>query len=115
MKYRENRRRPVNPFEAERNIYQHARQSIEGNQHGLAAQLAADFGPYNFDVANGKSAEGVVVLNRGNHRRVYAIDFRKVVKVGDDAVSLAIAIVENFFAELGVLVPGVRGSSSGSR
>jgi len=37
VKYRQNRRRSVNPLEPEGNIYQHARQSIEGNSDGLIA------------------------------------------------------------------------------
>src|SRR5215831_14850208 len=35
---------PVNPLESEGNIYQHARQSIEGNQNRLATELSAHFG-----------------------------------------------------------------------
>src|SRR5213078_2167512 len=53
MKDGQNRGGPVNPLESEGNIYQHAAQSIEGNENCLLAEFGADLGADDLDVANG--------------------------------------------------------------
>jgi len=41
---------PVNPLESEGNIYQHAAQSIEGNENCLLAEFGTDLGADDLDV-----------------------------------------------------------------
>src|SRR5208282_6138840 len=67
VKDRQDGRSPVYPLEAKRNIYQHARQSIEGSEDGLLAELGADFGAHNLDIANGKTAHGEGVAENSHH------------------------------------------------
>src|SRR5207247_6223105 len=96
--------RPVNPREPEGNIYQHARQSIEGNVDGLAAELGADLRPNDFDFADGKGAERVIVFERGDDRGSNPAHRSDRIDTGEDAVLLFVAILENTFGELLVAV-----------
>src|ERR1700730_18067018 len=100
---------PVNPLESEGNIYQHARQSIEGNENRLAAQLGPHFGPYDFDVADGKAAEGVATLQCGEHRRGYAVDRGKFVEIRQDAAFPIVPIREDPSGELLIAVASIGG------
>src|ERR1700730_17476556 len=98
---------PVNPLEAEGNIYQHARQSIEGNENCLTPQLAAYLGTDDFYVADCKSAENVIVFQRAKHRRGYPIYVRKLINICQHAVFVAITVVQNFLGQLRITVTGV--------
>src|SRR5258707_4737492 len=69
----------VNPLESEGNIYQHAAQSIEGNENGLLAEFGADFGADNLDVADGERTEGVAVLHGGEKQRGHATPIRNAI------------------------------------
>ena len=48
VKYRQDSRSPINQLQP-RNIYQHTRQSIEGNQNSLPAQLGANLGAHHLN------------------------------------------------------------------
>src|SRR5467141_1130262 len=69
----QNRGGSVNPLESEGNIYQHAAQSIEGNENSLLAKLGADLGADDFHVTDGEGAKHVTVLYGGEDCRGYAI------------------------------------------
>src|SRR5581483_11905919 len=103
----------INPFEAEGNIYQHAQQSIESCKHGLAAQLSADLGTDDIDVANGKGAQGVAVRECGSDVSIEAIDVLHFIKVGDDAAVFLVARVNDTLGELVVAV--ATGDAKGQR
>ncbi len=99
----------VNPLESKGNIYQHARQSIEGNENGLVAEFCANLGTNNLDVADGEGAEGEVAFHGGEDRSRDATGSRKVVEIGEHAVGIFVAIVEKFSGKLLVTVRGVDG------
>src|SRR5580704_12271307 len=107
VKYGQDSRSPVNPLESEGNIYQHTRQSIEGNQNGLAAQLRAYLRPDNLDVANGEAAERITALQARNHCGGYAIYCGELVEVCQHAILCGVAVVEYFLGKLLVPVAGI--------
>src|SRR5580704_19359895 len=101
------RRCPVNPLESKSNIYQHACQSIEGNENSLGAELAANLGADDFHVSNGEGAEHVAACQSVEHRRVDAIHFRKIIEIGEHAVGFFVAIVQQLLGKLRVAVTGI--------
>src|SRR5579864_3837611 len=60
----------VNPLEAETQINQHPQQRIEGGQPSLGAQLAANLGADDFDVADAKVGEKETIRERSHHSRI---------------------------------------------
>src|SRR5438046_4822311 len=71
----------VNPLESEGNIYQHAAQSIEGNENRLPAKLGANLGTDDRATANSEGPEEEARFD-GSHngRRSDALDFRQIVE-----------------------------------
>src|SRR6266852_2288992 len=99
---------PVHPLESEGNIYQHARQSIEGNENGLPSKLSAHFGAHNRHIANGKAAQRVIAFQSGQHRRRDAIDSGELIEVGKHTTLVRVAISQNFPGQLRVTVSCIR-------
>src|SRR5579863_8919936 len=97
----------VHPLKPEGNIYQHAGQSIESGEDGLAAQLGADGGTDDFDVANGELAEDETAFKRREHRGSGAVHTFQIVEIGEDAAVVAITGVEQALCQLVVSVAGV--------
>src|ERR1700687_2086483 len=60
----------INPLEAETQVNQHPQQRIKGGQASLGAQLAADLGANDFDVADAKVGEKETIRERRHHGRV---------------------------------------------
>src|SRR5579863_392147 len=81
----------VHPLKSEGNIYQHAGQSIESGEDGLAAQLSADGGADDFDVADGELAEDETVFEGSEHGGSGAVHIFQIVEIGEDAAVVAIA------------------------
>src|SRR5882724_5408932 len=113
MENGQNGRGPVNPLESEGNIYQHAAQSIEGNENRLLAKLGADLGADDFDVANGEGPESIVTFYSGEDRSSDTVHFGEVIKIGEHAVGVSVAIVEKFFCKLLVAIGGGDGKNQG--
>src|SRR6267154_1151028 len=107
MKDGQNGSGAVDPLESEGNIYQHAAQSIEGNVNRLLAELGANLGADNFDVANGERTERVAVFDGNENPRGDTVGFREVVKISDHAVVILVAIVEKFLSKLLIAIAGV--------
>src|SRR6266576_2761040 len=98
----------VNPLESEGNIYQHAAQSIEGNENRLPAKLGANLGTDDRATANSEGPEEEVRFDGSHNGRSDALAFRQIVEVGENAVGVLVAIVENFFGELLIAVAGIQ-------
>ncbi len=99
----------VNPLESEGNIYQHAGQSIEGNENCLGAELSTNLGTDDFDVTNREGPESVTAFHGHEDRRGHTIGFREVIEIGEHTVGILIAVVEKFPGELLVTIAGVDG------
>src|SRR5512137_3008473 len=110
MKHGQDRGSTINPLEPEGNIYQHAPQRIEGNVDGLPPQLRAYFGPDNFDVANGKGTQSIIILDGGENGGCYSFNFGESVELREHAVRFfAVAIGKNFCGELLIAIARVGG------
>ena len=113
VKYRKDGGCPVNPLESEGNIYQHARQSIEGNQNRLRAAARRPLsGPTisTLRMANAPSVKLSFTAPRTGG--VAPSTLRKIVEIGQHAVLVAVAIIQNFLGELRIAIPGIRSSKA---
>src|ERR1700676_29806 len=113
MKHRQNGGGPKNPFEPEGNIYQHSGQSIERTEHRLAAQLGSYFGSHDLDVANREWPQRIAVLEGANDLRGDSGHRRRTIEVGEHAVLLLVAVIQDGLSQLRVLVPGIYGKQEG--
>ena len=57
VKHRQDRSRPIDQLESKGNIYQHASQSIEGNEDCLASKLASDLRAHDLHAANREGSQ----------------------------------------------------------
>src|ERR1700730_6356506 len=107
VKYRQDAGSPVNPLESEGNIYQHARQSIEGNENCLAAELGAYLRSHNLDVADREAAQSVVALQGQNHGGRDSTHGGQVIEIREHAILGGVAVGKNTLRELLVAVSGI--------
>ena len=107
MKHGQNGGSPVDPFESEGNIYQHAPERIESNVDGLLAQLGADFRTDDFNVANGKRTERKTRPDGVENGRCHTGDFGEIIGIGEDAVGVRVPIIENILGQLLIAVARV--------
>src|SRR5277367_759628 len=84
----------VHPLKSEGNVYQHAGQSIESGENRLAAQLGADGGADDFNIADSELAEDETALERRDYRGSDAVHTFQIVEIGEDAAVVAITRVE---------------------
>src|ERR1700728_918452 len=107
VKYRQDSGSPVNPLESEGNIYQHACQSIEGNENGLTAEFGAHLGADNLNISNCEAAESVTALQNRKHCGRDAVHGGQIVETRDHAILGAIAVGQNFLSQLLVSVASI--------
>ena len=101
----DNRRGSVDPLEPKGNINQHACQSIESCEDRLAAQLGANLGAHDLDVADGEDAESEEPSLRAETRRgVDAARRRKFVEIRDDSAMVLVARSDEALRQLRVTV-----------
>src|SRR5580693_8781817 len=92
VKYRQDGGSPVNPLESEGNIYQHARQSIEGNENCLAAELGTYLRSHNLDVADREGAQSVVALQGRNHGGCNSTHRGQVIEIREHTTLCGVAV-----------------------
>src|ERR1700722_7770260 len=93
----------VHPLEPKCNINQHSAQRIQGYQYGLAAQFGADFRADDLHVDDGERAGVERIAQCGDHACIRA-GGGKLAEVGYDSAVVAVAILRELTAELGITV-----------